>query len=479
MKDQTKSLRLGGYSVLASAIVIAIAIAVNLFAGAVPAKYTRFDTSTRELYTLGDTTKNVLANLDQDVEILWLVSDGSEDKTVKLLLEEYANNSSHITLKTQDPDLNPALISQYTGTFHENSLLVRTADRDRFVDFYDIYTIEYDPNTYMYTGDYSVNFSGENAITGAINYVTNAQLPKVYFLKGHGEAELSTNLNADVKLANVEIADLNLMGTDMVPDDADAVFIFDPQSDVNDEEKKKIEDYLAKGGNLLLITGVQKDGKALASFNALMEPYGVTAVDGMVIDQNSGNYASGMPYNLLPDIVTNTITLPVKNNNYRVLMPYAQGLKVETLGDTSILTNKLFRTSNSAYSKIAGYNMQTFEKEAGDIEGGFTLGVAITKTLSEELKIDSKIVWYTTPYLLNEDVSKSVGGANETIFINTLAWLCDSEKGGIVISAKSMADEKLTMTASTVNILTVVFVGVIPLAYLAVGIAVWLRRRRR
>ena len=42
-----------------------------------------------------------------------------------------------------------------------------------------------------------------------------------------------------------------------------------------------------------------------------------------------------------------------------------------------------------------------------------------------------------------------------------------------------MTPKKLTMTASTVNILTVVFVGVIPLAYLAVGIAVWLRRRRR
>ncbi|MBR0140034.1 MAG: GldG family protein [Firmicutes bacterium] len=479
MKNQTKSLRLGGYSVLASAIVIAIAVAVNLFAGAIPAKYTRFDTSAKELYTLGDTTMKVLQNLDQDVEILWLVSDGSEDKTVQLLLDEYVSGSKHIKLRKQDPDINPALIAQYTGTFRENSLLVKAGDRDRFVDFYDIYTVEYDPNTYMYTGDYSINFSGENAITGAINYVTNAELPKVYALKGHGEAELSTNLNADVKLANVEIAELNLMGSDRVPEDADAVFIFDPQSDLNDEERTKLENYLAMGGNLLLITGVQEDGKALESFNKLMEPYGVTAVDGMVIDQNSGNYASGLPYNLLPDIVTNTITLPVKNNNYRVLMPYAQGLQVETLGDTTILTNKLFRTSNSAYSKVAGYNMQTFEKEAGDIEGGFALGVAITKTLSEELQIYSKMVWYTTPYLLNEDVSKSVGGANETIFINTLAWLCDSEEGGVVISAKSMADETLNMSASTVNILTVVFVGVIPLAYLAIGIIVWVRRRHR
>ncbi len=475
---KNKSLRLGGYSVLASAIVIAIAIAVNLLAGAVPAKYTKFDTSPRALYTLGETTLGVLGKLDQDIDITWLVTEGKEDKSLELLLQEYSDSSSHIKVNKQDPDLNPALVAQYTNNFYDNSLVVKSAQRDRFVDFYDIYTIKYDPATYMYTGDYEVNFSGENAITGAINYVINSELPKVYSLKGHGEAEFTTNIAADVKLANVQVEDLKLIGADRVPEDADAVLIYDPRSDLNDDELKKLEEYLARGGSLLMITGVQDDAKALSSINRLMEPYGVQAVDGMVIDQNSGNYA-GAPYNLLPDMVSNTITIPVKNNNYVVMLPYAQGLNVETLGDTSILTNKLFRTSNSAYSKLAGFDMQTFEKEDGDIEGSFALGVAVTKTLSEELGIDAKIVWYTTPYLLDETVSKNVGGANETIFINTLAWLCGSEDSGVVISAKSLADETLNMSASTVNILTVFFVGVIPLCYLAIGIIVMIRRRHR
>ena len=49
----------------------------------------------------------------------------------------------------------------------------------------------------------------------------------------------------------------------------------------------------------------------------------------------------------------------------------------------------------------------------------------------------------------------------------------------MVISAKSLADEKLNMSASTVNILMVLFVAVIPLCYLAIGIVVWVRRRHR
>ena len=37
----------------------------------------------------------------------------------------------------------------------------------------------------------------------------------------------------------------------------------------------------------------------------------------------------------------------------------------------------LMTTSDSAFSKIAGYSLDTYEKEEGDIEGPFTLGVSI------------------------------------------------------------------------------------------------------
>lgn len=478
MKKQSKSLRLGGYSVLASAIVIAIAIAVNLLVGAIPAKYTRFDTSPRELYTLGDTTQIVLKSLDQDIDITWLVTEGKEDKSIELLLQEYTDSSSRIHVTKQDPDLNPTLVSKYTNNFYDNSLVVQCGDRDRFVDFYDIYTIQYDPATYMYTGDYQVEFSGENAITGAINYVTNAQLPKLYALTGHGEADLSTNFNTAVKLANVEMAELNLVSSEEVPKDADAVMINAPQSDLTDAEIAKLQDYLALGGRLLMVTGPQRDGKALPGINKLMEKYAVQAVDGIVIDQNSGNYANNPAY-LMPELVSNTITIPLKNGNYRVMVPFAQGLDVQTASDSSILVNKLLRTSNSSYSKLAAFDMTTFEKEEGDIDGSFAIGVAISQTLDETQETETRIVWYTSTYLLDEEVSRQVAGANQTMFMNTIGWLCDSEDTGVVISAKSLADEKLNMSASTVNILTVLFVAVIPLCYLAIGIVVWVRRRHR
>ena len=47
------------------------------------------------------------------------------------------------------------------------------------------------------------------------------------------------------------------------------------------------------------------------------------------------------------------------------------------------------------------------------------------------------------------------------------------------IHAKSLSSESLSMNSATVSLLTIAVVGVIPLCYLAVGIVIWARRKRR
>ncbi len=63
---QTRSFRVGGYSVVATAIVLAIIIAVNLIVSALPEKYTKLDTTSNQLFTLSDQTKSLVSNLPQE-----------------------------------------------------------------------------------------------------------------------------------------------------------------------------------------------------------------------------------------------------------------------------------------------------------------------------------------------------------------------------------------------------------------------------
>lgn len=82
----TRSFRVGGYSVAAVVIVLAIAVALNAFAAALPSKYTKLDTTASGLYTLSDQTEKQLAVLDGEVEIYWIVQSGREDSTLASLL---------------------------------------------------------------------------------------------------------------------------------------------------------------------------------------------------------------------------------------------------------------------------------------------------------------------------------------------------------------------------------------------------------
>lgn len=479
MNNKSKSLRLGGYSVIATVLVLAIAVIVNVIFAAIPAKYTAFDTTGKEMYTLSDVSLDLLAKLDKDIKFTWLVKEGNEDTSIDLLLKEYQTHSDHIVIEKADPDLNPTMIAENTSQFYENSMLVTCGDRSRWVDFYDIYVIQYDAETYYYTQQYDVDFAGENAITGAINYVVNAEFPKLYSLTGHGEAEIPTNIKSAIQQSNVDMEKLSFFNSDAVPEDASVLFINGPTSDLTEDELPKLSAYLKKGGRLLVLTGPQPDGKALPNLNKLMEAYGVKAADGIVVEGSTSNFASNQPYALLPDLVSNEITIQLKNKNYYVLMPFAQGLQLVDAPSDSLIVNKLMKTSNKAYSKLAAYNMTTYEKEAGDIDGGFALGVAITDRIDEEKNIEARIVWLSSTYLIDEATSKTVAGANQTLFTNAISWLCGTADTGISIGAKSLAEETLTMTSSTVNLLMVLFVLVIPVIYLAAGIAVWIKRRHR
>jgi ABC-2 type transport system permease protein len=181
------------------------------------------------------------------------------------------------------------------------------------------------------------------------------------------------------------------------------------------------------------------------------------------------------PYYLLPSLGSHTITEPLSEGGYRVLLPIAQGLTVSDELPDDISVTELLTTSNSSFSKIAGYQLTTYEKESGDIDGPFALAVAVTQTLDEG---ESRIVWVSSSALLDDTASARVSGGNQDFFLNALGWMCEHEES-ISIHAKSMDREYLTMGNSTASLMTLVIVIVLPLVYLALGIRTWVRRKRR
>lgn len=301
----TRAVRVGGYSVAAAAIVIAIIVAANALVRALPAQWTQFDTTSSQLFSISDQTESIVGSLETPVTIHWIVQSGQEDATLETLLERYQALSENLTVEKVDPVVSPTFLEQYdVGSVYNNSLIVESEARYRYVDYYDIYT--YDYSSYYTTGSVDMNFAGEGAITSAVSYVVNDDLPKVYTLTGHGEGSLSSDFQSAAEQDNVEFEELSLLSAETVPEDADCVLILAPQSDIADVELTALQAYLDGGGRLLLITDPPQEGAELTNLETLMAGYGVHAADGIVVEEDQANYAMGLPYTVTREVSTVT-----------------------------------------------------------------------------------------------------------------------------------------------------------------------------
>ncbi len=464
-KQNKIAMRGGSYAFALSVLVLAILIVVNVLASVLPTSMTQLDISSSRLYSITSNTKVVVNALDQDVTIYWIVQADEEDDVIENLLGKYESLSDHITVVKKNPDVYPTFTKDYTDeTVPNNSLIVECGDSSRYISYDDIYTTDMDMETYSYTS----SFDGEGAITSAIDYVTSEDHPQLYLTEGHGEAELSEVFSAQIEKQNIETTTFTLLNEESVPEDADAVLIYAPSSDISDKEEEMLKEYVEGGGKLMVLAGPTEDG-TLTNLYSLLEDYGVEAAEGVVVEGDSTHYAFQQPYILLPDMSEHEITTPLIDGSYYVLMPVAQGM---TVTDTSGAVTTLLETSDQAYSKVDGYSITTYDKEDGDIDGPFATAVAI------DCGNDGQIVWFSSAEFLDDVYNSYSSGANLDLGMNALSYLI-GETESVSIRSKSLSYNYLTINDSTAASLKAMMIAVIPLAFLAAGIYVTVSRRRR
>ena len=460
-----QALQGGGYSLVLTAVVLAILVVLNVLVSALPTTLTKYDMSATQLYSITSNTKVVVNALEEDVTIYWVVQSGEENDVIENLLDKYESLSDHIKVVKKNPDVYPTFTQQYTDeTVSNNSLIVECGDRSRYVPYEDIYVQELDVYTYSTT----TSFDGEGAITSAIDYVVSDELPKLYFVEGHGEADLPAGFTEQIEKENMETDTLSLLTVDEIPEDADCLVIYGPTSDISTQERDLLSDYTQNGGKLLVMAGSTQDG-TLTNLYTLLEEYGVKPVDGIVVEQDREHYAIGYPYLVMPELSSHDITDALVEEGYHPIFSLAQGLT--TSESTSSAVTTLLTTSDTSFSKAAGFDLTTYEKEEGDTDGPFALGVSI------DTGNDGQMVWFSSSDYLTDVCNVYSSGANLDLTMNALADLI-GEREAIAIRSKSLDYNYLTISDSVASLLKTVMIGVFPLVYLGVGIGVMVRRKQ-
>ena len=474
-EERKKNLRHGSYVSIMTVIVIALVVAVNLVVGQLPSSVTQIDASSRQLYTIGEDTENLVRGLEQDVTLYYVVTGGNENEYISRMLERYEDLSDHLTVEKVDPELHPTFTSQYTDEeVSDNSIIVVSGDKSRVVGSSDMLVQELNYYTYSYQ---VTEFDGEGQVTSAIAYVISDNLPVLYQLTGHDEQSLGSSLTDSIEKNNIEIQDLSLLTEESVPEDAAALLICSPSRDISEEESQKILSYLEGGGKVLLFTDYSQE--EMPNLESLLTNYGLQKETGIVMEGDSSYYYPQRPDVLIPEINTDSSVLSGLTDDVYALIQDAQPVEtLEEYRDTLEIENLLTTTDSGYVKEVSEDGMISFQQEEGDDTGTFAVGVSVTEAIDDET--ESQLIYFSSSTLTADELDQYVSGGNSEILSCILTNLCEMEDNiTFNIPAKSLSVEYLSYTNQSAAIFKVIVIAVIPAAFLLVGFIIWMKRRKQ
>lgn len=479
-----RSLKLGGYSVIVTAVVIAIVIVVNLAVRLLPTKYTKYSTSTVGLYDISETSRGILSKVKDKISI-YVVSDPSyTDEVTREYVAKYAGLNSNISWSTVDPAVKPGFLKEYTSESLSSQqthlvLVNKNNGRSRVIPYTDIYYQKYTQQELLYyqmyygsVPDNPTYFNIEQQLTSAVDYLTAEKLPTVYYITGHGETVLDSTVTGLVDAENIDLAELPLLTKGSVPDDADAVIINAATKDFTEDEIKALEAYTAKGGNVLMTSFYNSKLKErnLTNLYGFAKSLGLEYKDVKVYE-GGGKFVQS-PDNILPTLVDKKYSSAIGNNTY-LLMVQCNAITLAKTAPEGVTLTELLTTSVLGFAKTEVTEETKSEKEEGDEEGTFVLGAMAEKTVDGKT---SKLVWLASPVLLD---GRSLSYySNISYFMAILTDLCEKESS-VTINAKSLQIEALTVSEASANLWGIILIAVIPLAVLVTGFVIWNRRIKR
>ncbi|MBQ7671415.1 MAG: GldG family protein [Clostridia bacterium] len=484
---KVKNFKAGGVAVILAALVLAAVIALNLLVGAIPESARILDTSRDQIYTVGETTKAILDSLDRDVKIYFILQSGEDSDEIEKtlgLIEQYAGSSSRVSYEVIDPAVKPNFTKTYTDeTVYSGSALVVCGEKCRVIpaDEWFMYETTEGRMTYseyrqmyefyyMYYGqgiDATYIFTGETNLTSAISYVTSDANEKIYFLSGHGEQSITGTFSSYIDDANIDTDTLSLLtGDGAVPADCSLIIINYPKKDIDKSEADTLINYYNNGGAILLVTYVEYyQNGAEPNLASLAAACGMKSADGMVFEGSSRYYRS-YQYNVIPSLSASAPEELWNDDGLTYALTYAHA--IEEAEDFDGIFYPLLTTSSESYLKSDLDAVKTLEKEDGDTDGPFNVAAASEKG-------DGKFVWFPTPAIYDQSLDY---GGNSTLFKAILSWTC-SGSANETVSPKVISTSRLELTEASVSTWRAIFIGVIPVAALGAGFAVWYVRRRK
>jgi ABC-type uncharacterized transport system involved in gliding motility auxiliary subunit len=323
----------------------------------------------------------------------------------------------------------------------------------------------------------------EEKITNALVAVLKEGTKKIYFTKGHGEGQLSGQeasgfeiISQELKNNRYEVAEINLIDSGKVPEDAAALIIAGPKYDLKDPEVQFIDDFVSKGGSILALsdamTPVTNLNKVLTKFGlSFNEDFMILRPDdprAQLLGQNNaivGEFDEFSP-------VTKDFA---RKSNVAILFQYTRTISEHIDNPSKFKVSMIGKTSGETTVKVKGVRSE------GDLrgispdrieQGSFAVMATASGKSGEK---DVRIAAVGSARFMTNQGAQSA--ENRDLLINTVSWLTQDE-AFISIRPKDATKSTLALTSggATLNLLFISYIY--PFLFLGFGTFYWLRRKQ-
>ena len=504
---------------LTAACTCLLAVA-NVALTALPGR--KADISSMGASRVSTETAAFLQSMKRDATIWWLCDGGEPINVIDMLIDHY--RTDRVTIRvldindTSDPDV-ARLLSAH-GELAEGSMVVEceATGRARAIPFGDLYYYVNDYYNSVYAAyiqagvtdgrlsmeqleqfrqqilqqegaDLSENsttltyFNGEAMLTGALDYVTTDGIPYVYELLGHGDGleDEVVDLLASIAPGAMTGIPLDLSAVEAVPDNAAAIIICDPTSDLSDSETVMLAEFLQRGGALLLSAGAES--RQYENLMSLCEFFGVSAAEGTLSDPDSRDIlesTDGLPANTVVPIgnTQSTVCVAVQEVLETAFLLMSDPYAIEILSKEELEAIKagvytMLSTTDTAVQVMPNGDNIKVDEDAN----GFPVAVEASREVDGAV---ARLVWFADDGIFTMEQAKNTGSGNLLYLAASLETVVSpyhsvyEDMEGVNMSVTAMSK----MTAGAATLWGIVIIAVIPLGTLTAAIAVYRKRRR-
>lgn len=459
-----RSTRYGASAALYTLLFVVLVAGINYVGYR---RHHRWDVTEGGVYTLSGQSAKVVESLKEDLTMTAFV-EGGVHPGVESLLDGYAYASpGRVKTRMVDPDKEPALVEQ---------MKITTA-----------------PSVHLQHGNESfvVAQPSEETVTNGVIRVSRSTKKVVYFVEGFGQALMNAEEDpkgyAAAKLAlqqeNYEVKPLLLPSVEKVPDDASAVIVPGVGQPLTDTAVAALDGYLKAGGHLLALVGPRQGDEKLATFLA---GWGAKLGDDIVLDQEvrlfEGPRVGMQP--LAREYGAHPITEALRDYT---IFPQTRTVDPDAAGKPGLAATTLVKTSGSSWGETAVEDVFTkgvARLDEADQRGPLSVAVAVTATLKDmgvapaegqPASGEARLVVVGTPRVADSQ-TLTQSRTNADLFLNAVGWLVGQEEL-VSIRSRSVRASRAEFTPNQAGQLFYLSVLIIPELMVALGIAVWWRRR--